>query len=145
MLQELIDDKSTLVQVMAWYHQATSHHLSQSWQVSMSRCGLTRPQWVKTYAVKQHLGKLTTILTTAIQWLRKNIDLGIHRRRLGPSKPAYPKISLSLEAPSLNYHITLKFDRHISNTIAEEPVKFQSDHTILNSNLAASSLCEIGK
>ena len=27
----IIDDKSTLVQVMAWYHQATSHYLSQFW------------------------------------------------------------------------------------------------------------------
>ena len=26
------DDKSTLVQVMAWCHQATSHYLSQCWQ-----------------------------------------------------------------------------------------------------------------
>ena len=40
------DDKSTLTQVMAWCHQATSHYLSQCWPKSMSTCGFTRIQWV---------------------------------------------------------------------------------------------------
>ena len=44
---ELTDDKSTLVQVMAWCRQATSHYLSQCWPRSMSPNGVTRPQWVK--------------------------------------------------------------------------------------------------
>ena len=44
---DLIDDKSTLVQVMAWCHQATSHYLSQCWPRSLSPYGVTRPQWVK--------------------------------------------------------------------------------------------------
>ena len=39
-------DKSTLVQVMAWCRQATSHYLSQCWPRSMSPYGVTRPQWV---------------------------------------------------------------------------------------------------
>ena len=43
----LIDDKSTLVQVMAWCCQATSHYLSQCWHRSMSPNGITRPQWGK--------------------------------------------------------------------------------------------------
>ena len=37
----------------------------------------------------------------------------------------------------------MKFDRHIGSTAAEVPVKFQSDQTILNTNLAASRLYEI--
>ena len=37
----------------------------------------------------------------------------------------------------------MKFDRHIGSTAAEVPVKFQSDRTILNANLAASRLYEI--
>ena len=45
----LTDDKSTLIQVMAWSPQATSHYLSQCWPRSMSPNGITRPQWVKTY------------------------------------------------------------------------------------------------
>ena len=44
------DDKSTLVQVMAWCHQATSHYLNQCWPRFMSPCGVTRPQWVNSLA-----------------------------------------------------------------------------------------------
>ena len=40
--QDLTDDKSTLVQVMA-----TSHYLSQCWLSFLSPYGVTRPQWVK--------------------------------------------------------------------------------------------------
>ena len=43
---DLTNDKSTLVQVMAWCRQATSHYLSQCWPRSMSPNGVTRPQWV---------------------------------------------------------------------------------------------------
>ena len=46
MPRDLTDDKSTLVQVMAWCRQATSHYLSQCWPSSMSPYGITRPQWV---------------------------------------------------------------------------------------------------
>ena len=45
---DLTDDKSTLVQVMAWSRQATSHYLSQCWPRSVSPYGVTRPQWVNT-------------------------------------------------------------------------------------------------
>ena len=46
MPMDLTDDKSTLVQVMAWCRQATSHYLSQCWPSSMSPYGVTRSQWV---------------------------------------------------------------------------------------------------
>ena len=46
---DLIDDKSTLVQVIAWCHQATSHYLRQCWPRSVSPNGITRPQWVKAH------------------------------------------------------------------------------------------------
>ena len=46
--QDLTDDKSTLVKVMAWCRQATSHYLSQCWPSSLSPYGVTRPQWVKS-------------------------------------------------------------------------------------------------
>ena len=45
---DFADDQSTLVQVMAWCHQATSHYLSQCWPRSLSPYGITRTQWVKT-------------------------------------------------------------------------------------------------
>ena len=44
---DLTDDKSTLVQVMAWCRQATSHYLSQCLPRSLSPNGISRPQWVK--------------------------------------------------------------------------------------------------
>ena len=43
---DLTEDKSTLVQVMAWCRLATSHYLNQCWPSSMSPYGITRPQWV---------------------------------------------------------------------------------------------------
>ena len=43
---DLIDDKSTLVQVMAWCRQATSHYLNQCWPRSPTPYGVTRPQRV---------------------------------------------------------------------------------------------------
>ena len=43
---DLNDDKSTLVQVMAWCRQATSRYLSQCWPRSLSPYDVTGPQWV---------------------------------------------------------------------------------------------------
>ena len=45
---DLSDDKSTLVQVMAWCRQATSHYLNQCWPWSLAPYGVTRPQWVNS-------------------------------------------------------------------------------------------------
>ena len=45
--------------------------------------------------------------------------------------------SRSRKIGSLNYHIALKFDRHIDSDAAEVPVKFQSNRTMLNTNLMA--------
>ena len=46
MPMDLTDGKSTLVQVMAWCRQATSHYPSQCWPRSLSPYDVTRPQWV---------------------------------------------------------------------------------------------------
>ena len=46
MPQNLADNKSTLVQVMAWCRQATSHYLNQCWPRSAMPYGVTWPQWV---------------------------------------------------------------------------------------------------
>ena len=48
---DLTDDKSTLVQVMAWCRQATSHYLSQCCPRSMLPNGVTRPQWVELFVL----------------------------------------------------------------------------------------------
>ena len=49
--QDLTDDKSTLVQVMAWCRQATSHYLSQYWHRYMSPYGFTRHQRVNVISI----------------------------------------------------------------------------------------------
>ena len=46
MPQDLIDDKSTLVQVMVWCRQAPSHYLNQCWPRSPTPYGVIRPQCV---------------------------------------------------------------------------------------------------
>ena len=46
MPQNLTDYKSTLVQVMAWCCQATSHYMSQCWPKSILPYGVTGPHWV---------------------------------------------------------------------------------------------------
>ena len=54
MPRDLNDDKSTLVQVMAWCRQAPSHYPSQCWPSSMLPYDVTRPQWVKAPAYMFH-------------------------------------------------------------------------------------------
>ena len=46
MSMDFTDDQSTLVQVMAWCRQATSHYLSQCWPRYLSSSGATMLQWV---------------------------------------------------------------------------------------------------
>ena len=55
MPQDLDDDKSTLVQVMAWCRQATIHYLSQCWLSSLSLYGVARPQWVDLRTCMQYM------------------------------------------------------------------------------------------
>ena len=82
---DFIDDQSTLVQVMAWCRQATSHYLSQYWSRSMSPYGVSRPQWVNTLTallllVLTHWGRgkmaaiFQTTFSNALSW-RKMIEI----------------------------------------------------------------------
>ena len=59
MSYDFTDHKSTLVQVMAWCRQATSHDLSQCWPRFMLPYDVTRPQWVNSLS----LGDAAVILT----------------------------------------------------------------------------------
>ena len=52
--QDLTDDKSILVQVMAWCRQATSYYLSQCWPRSLAPYGVTRPQWINKPRLRQN-------------------------------------------------------------------------------------------
>ena len=72
MSMDLTDDKSTLVPVMASWHQARTHYLSQCWPSSMSSYGVTRPQWVKSY--KAHVSALNKYFT--------NITVSVYQTQL---------------------------------------------------------------
>ena len=71
MSMDLIDDKSTLVQVMAWCRQEASHYLSQCWPRSMMPCGVTRPQWVKAHMKSANTESITLYYTLGLQYIRK--------------------------------------------------------------------------
>ena len=87
MPQDLTDDKSTLVKVMAWCRQATSHYLSQCWPRSLSPNGVTRPQLVNSLVpgrcrnnVKNIIFKLLMQNSTlgtqceiALMWMPQNL------------------------------------------------------------------------
>ena len=75
---DLTDEKTTLVQVMAWCHQATrhqalSHYLSQCWPRSLWPYGVTRPQSVNSLwpgdAIGQHRSGSTFVQVMAC-WLK---------------------------------------------------------------------------
>ena len=67
------------------------------------------------------------------QWSVLGLDSGAWQpREVSKPRDRYFKLSYRFE-----------IDRHIGSTAAEVPVKFQSDQTILNTNLAASRLYEI--
>ena len=51
-LRNPIDDKSTLVEVMAWCYQANSRYLSHFWLRSRFPYGITKQQWFNFTAIK---------------------------------------------------------------------------------------------
>ena len=60
---DFTDDQLTLVQVMAWCRQATSHYLSQCWPRSLSPYGVTRPQSVNLISLAKVQNKYTILPT----------------------------------------------------------------------------------
>ena len=54
------DGKSTLVQVMAWCRQATSHYPSWCWPRSLSPYGINKPQWVNSSELAMELSQSCT-------------------------------------------------------------------------------------
>ena len=72
MPQNFFDDKLTLVQVMPWYCQATSHYLIQCLPKSMSKYGITRPQWF--ISLKTLHTSSSQVRSRAIVNIMKKID-----------------------------------------------------------------------
>ena len=61
-LQILIDDESTLMQVMAWCHQATSHCQNQYCPRSMMPYSPTSGQWVNFVCCVEFCGQARSLL-----------------------------------------------------------------------------------
>ena len=78
MPQNLTDDKSTLVQVMAWCHQAASHYLNQCWPRSQTPYGATRPQWVNWLAFPEYWQDLAWLTCCGQVTPHGNSDMGQH-------------------------------------------------------------------
>ena len=100
---DLTDDKSTLVQVMAWYHQATSHYLSQCWPRSMSTNGVTRPQWVNSLSAKKSHKLQNLTMYVFLQYhspFKGSIRISVISRR-GPWKGAYGDTPFNLMIANL--------------------------------------------
>ena len=81
MPQDLTDHKSTLVQVMAWCHQATSHYLSQCWLSSLLPYGVARPQRVKSVILESVLwiDILSTFCEFFSQCVRGKLIVGLYK------------------------------------------------------------------
>ena len=80
MSPDLTDDKSTLVQVMAWCRQEKSHYLSQCWPRSLSPYGVIRPQWVKDmfkFLAKLHLRLIKSKLCNIVLYHDLHMGSGI--------------------------------------------------------------------
>ena len=79
---DLTEDKSTLVHVMVWCRQATSHYLSQCWPRSLPPYGVTRPQWVNI-AIEKVLrvfppGRLWSGSENPIKLPEVNLSCGVY-------------------------------------------------------------------
>ena len=107
MPQNLTDDKSTLVQVMAWCRQATSHYLNQCWPRSPTPYGITRPQWVN-WLINTSLAEVRIFQKNhckAIPWLMMPWLLASP----GHQQPCYWICLINNSMPSMrtNYCITM--------------------------------------
>ena len=86
MPQVLTGHKSTLVQVMAWCHQATSPYLSQYWPRSLLPYGITRPQWLLLRKLISILGSWEAFLLNIIIEMALLVEI-LPCRRHGPVSP----------------------------------------------------------
>ena len=116
--------KSTLVQVMTWCHQTTSHYLSQCWTRSMAQYGITRPQWVNC-----HLTKLS---------IRGHFNIMTIFPRLGIIKIRYVRVSYLYNGNSYPGKMASKF------TILQRPPKvllhsFDKNNYCQSSNISTKS------
>ena len=121
MLQDFPNDKSTLVQVMAWCRQATSHYLSQCWPSSISPYGIARPQWVKPWLITtttiwklqphQYQHKSCVIMSKSIKLVEQNLQPKFKLNLSTFTESALTLVSQKLHI--ISYHITARTAGHL--------------------------------
>ena len=99
MSEDLTDDKSTLVQVMACCRQATSLYLSQCWPRSMSRYGITRWQCVNLSVMKlSYLEGTMSVSWCSGAWFNIKMSFQYRKSHCGDKTilwPSYPHNGIS--------------------------------------------------
>ena len=95
-LLDFTDDQSTLVQVMAWCHQATSHYLSQCWQISWRHMASLDHNELICNFFKDYTFKSITTFASYIQ-------------KYYSYKEQYQKIKLHVEKNDLVVKVHLRF------------------------------------
>ena len=76
---DLPENKSTLVQIIAWCRQARSHYLSQCWPRSVSPYGVTRAQWVNRVVgavCLQNLRSTYSLMATELRKMEEDMGPG---------------------------------------------------------------------
>ena len=123
---DLTDDKSKLVQVLAWCRQAASHYLSQCWHISMLQYGVIRLPWV--------INKYSTLFMTEVNmifYLISFLNSGINQ-----TITIYPCIRQAIEFQIIcnNCLITLGAIPSLYRTPSERVSKdtqFSMYHTVI--------------
>ena len=111
LLQDFTYDKSTLVQVMAWCRQATSHYLSQCCPRSLSPYGVTRPKWVKDTPelnVKYKIYRESLIDWIVFAWRRWHVLQNISAFRVFWEFRIWPVLCLLLLSRCIWHHVTMR-------------------------------------
>ena len=129
-VQDLTDDKSTLVQVMAWCRQATSQYLSQCWPRSMLPYGVTRPQWVNACVLLniQSVTCLVTLVYLIVAWWH-HMAMWICAN-IGPGNGLMPDSTKPSPAPILIYRQLSSVERTYLRTISQGALKNQSTKAV---------------
>ena len=97
------DDKSTLVQLMGWCRQATSHYLNQCWPRSLPPYVVTRPQWVNTNEWKMLASRGAAV---TIKWCPFCTDtiFRIHQQQIPQSQSRTSWYSHTSTSNKLSYN-----------------------------------------
>ena len=127
-LQNPIDNKSTLLQVMAWCHQATSYYLSQCWARSMLPYGITRPWWVHLHPMYLHHSRLKSKKTYS--YMLSRVVRNRYSRLLFTSED-HLCASLRVQEQSMNMMSQcqcLAFTWHHRSTVMTSQCQVRKDH-----------------